>query len=274
MNGAWNRFVELDVSLDRRVLGAFRILYGWVLLYDLGRRAQVLTLFYSNEGVLSNHYVLYRPQDAFQLSLLNAFSTPGEVRVAFAQIGLVYALYTLGLCTRLMQILALVCLTSLNSRNLFVKDSGVATLIVLGVWTLFLPLGERLSLDALRAEAYYARVGERIAVRNRASMPFRSRCSRSACSCSPSTGSTRRKRPAPRGTTGKRCTTCSGNGVWSRTSVSGSHSTSRAGFRRSRPTARWPSSGVCRCSPFTRSAVRYRWPRSCWRWCCTGASRW
>jgi hypothetical protein len=168
---AWNQFVKLYLSLDRRVLGAFRILYGLVLLYDLGRRAEVLTLFYSNEGVLSNHYVMYRPQDAFQFSLLNAFSTPGEVRLAFALIGLVYALYTLGLCTRLMQLLALVCLTSLNSRNLFVEDGGVSTLIVLGVWTLFLPLGERLSLDALRAEAYHARLGERIDLRKRASVP-------------------------------------------------------------------------------------------------------
>jgi hypothetical protein len=168
---AWQKFVELYMSIDRRVLGAFRIGYGLVLGYDLLRRAAVLELFYSNDGVLSNHYVLFRPQDEFQFSLLNAFSTPTEVRIAFLLIGLVYVLYTLGLFTRLAQPLALVCITSLNARNLFVEDGGVSTLIALGVWTLFLPVGERLSLDGLRIEAGFARLRERVQWRARASAP-------------------------------------------------------------------------------------------------------
>jgi hypothetical protein len=168
---AWQKFVELYMSIDRRVLGAFRIGYGLVLVYDLLRRAAVLSLFYSNDGVLSNHYVLFRPQDEFQFSLLDNFSTPSEVRVAFVLIGLVYALYTLGLFTRLAQPLALICLTSLNSRNLFVEDGGVFTAIALGVWTLFLPVGERLSLDALRTEAGLATLHERVAWRTRSSVP-------------------------------------------------------------------------------------------------------
>lgn len=168
---AWQRFIELYLSIDRRVLGAFRIGYGLVLIYDLLRRAAVLDLFYSNDGILSNHYRLFRPQDELQLSLLDNFSTPGEVRVAFALIGLVYVLYTVGLFTRAAQPLALICLTSCNSRNLFVEDGGVSTAIALGVWTLFLPVGERLSLDALRAEAGLSTLRQRVEWRARASVP-------------------------------------------------------------------------------------------------------
>jgi hypothetical protein len=166
-----SQFVELYLSIDRRVLGAFRIAYGVVLLYDLARRAAVLDLIYTNDGVLSNHYVMFAPQAEFQFSLLDAFSTPNEVRLAFALIAVAYALYTLGLFTRITSVLALVGLTGLNARNLFVEDSGVSTLIVLGVWTVFLPVGERLSLDALRTEASLGTIRERVAWRRQANAP-------------------------------------------------------------------------------------------------------
>jgi hypothetical protein len=171
VNRGWQKFIEPWLSIDRRVLGAFRITHGLVLLYDLVRRAAVLELMYSNDGVLSNHYVMFRPQADHQLSLLDAFSTPNEVRLAFALIGLVYVLYTLGAFTRVVQVLALVCLTSLNARNLFVEDGGVSTLIALGVWTVLLPVGERLSLDALRVEAGLRTLRERVTWRRSASTP-------------------------------------------------------------------------------------------------------
>lgn len=170
--GVWQKFTELYLSVDRRVLGAFRVGYGLVLLCDLARRAEVLTLYYSNDGVLSNHYVMFSPQDMFQFSLLDAFSTVGEVRVAFVLIALVYALLTLGWWTRLAQVLSLISLTSLNARNLFAEDGGVATLIALGVWTLFMPLGQRVSLDALLAEARLPSIGARVRWRRQLAAPF------------------------------------------------------------------------------------------------------
>jgi hypothetical protein len=171
VNRAWTKFVAWWLSIDRRVLGVFRITYGCVLLCDLARRAQVLTLIYTNDGVLSNHYVMFAPQAEFQFSLLDAFSTPNEVRLAFALIALTYLLYTLGLFTRLTRVLVLICITSLNSRNLFVEDGGVSTLIALGVWTVFLPVGEYLSLDALRTEAALGSLRERVLWRRRAGAP-------------------------------------------------------------------------------------------------------
>jgi hypothetical protein len=171
MNARWSAFRDLYCSADRRVLGTVRIAYGSVLLYDLLRRVRVLDLYYTNQGILSNHYVLFQPQDRPQFSWLFAFSTPGEVRVAFLALGLVYSLYTLGLFTRPMQIAALVGLTSLNARNLFAEDGGVSTLIALGLWTLFLPLGDRYSLDALVREARLPSVRARVARRKRLKKP-------------------------------------------------------------------------------------------------------
>jgi hypothetical protein len=174
MSARWKAFRDLYLTVDRRVLGAVRIAYGLVLLYDLIRRTRVLELYYSNDGILANHYLLFQPQDRPQFSLFLPFSTPTEVGFAFLALGAVYALYTLGLFTRVMQVAALVGLTSLNSRNLFAEDGGVSTLIALGLWTLFLPLGDRYSLDALVRQARLPTLRARVASRKRLKKPVTS----------------------------------------------------------------------------------------------------
>lgn len=138
------------LTVDKRILGAFRIYFGGVLLYDLLRRVPYISLLYSNDGVLPNHVVLWAPQAEPQLSLYLAFSKPTEVGVAFGLTALVYVLYTLGCFTRVMQVLALLCVTGLNNRNLFLEDGGTVTTSLLACFTLLLPLGERYSVDAVR----------------------------------------------------------------------------------------------------------------------------
>jgi hypothetical protein len=174
MGNRWSAIRDLYMTVDRRVLGMLRIATGLVLLYDLARRVRLIEIFYANTGVLSNHFVLFQPEDRPQFSFLMAFSTPGEVTFAFVAIGLVYGCYTLGLFTRVMQLLALVCLTSVNSRNLFVEDGGVSTLIALSLWSAFLPLGERFSLDAILRDARLPHLRARAAARRRLQKPVTS----------------------------------------------------------------------------------------------------
>ncbi|HEX5101693.1 MAG TPA: lipase maturation factor family protein [Polyangiaceae bacterium] len=171
MGVRWASLRELYLTVDRRVLGALRIATGLVLLYDLVRRFPLIRLFYANTGVLSNHFVLFQPEARPQLSFLVPFSTPGEVTCAFVAIGVVYACYTLGVLTRAAQLAAFVCLTSLNARNLFVEDGGVIALIMLCLWTSFLPLGDRFSLDAVLRDARLPTLRARIAARRRLKKP-------------------------------------------------------------------------------------------------------
>lgn len=137
------------LTIDRRLLGVFRIYFGALLLADLGYHGAQATLFYSNSGVLSNHRGLYAPMSAYHFSVLDAFSTPGEVKLAFGSIAIVYALYLVGWKTRWMQVLALIGVTSIDARNLFAEDGGCVTMNLLAAWTLLLPLGDRFSIDAL-----------------------------------------------------------------------------------------------------------------------------
>jgi len=141
---------ERWLSIDLRTLGLFRIAFGLCLMANLIDHAAGgnLTTFFSNDGTLTNHFALFAPIQRRVWSFLFAFSRPEEVAVAFAGIFVVFFLYTVGWRTRLMQVLTLICFISILNRNLLLQDGGSFACTVLAVWTLFLPLGARFSVDA------------------------------------------------------------------------------------------------------------------------------
>src|SRR6185369_765313 len=57
----------------------------------------------------------------------------------------------LGWHTRVMHVLAAILLVSINSRNIMLENGGWVVLTLLTVWSMFLPIGRRFSIDALRA---------------------------------------------------------------------------------------------------------------------------
>ena len=136
-------------SIDLRWAGAARVGLGAALLLDLLRRAQVARTFFSNEGVLPNHVALLREHTlpTFYMSL----SRPGEVAVGLALTAVVYLLFTIGFHTRVCHLLALACLVGLGLRNPLVQAPAEPLLAALLALTVTLPLGRRLSIDALRA---------------------------------------------------------------------------------------------------------------------------
>lgn len=166
----WAFFKERYFSIDRRLLGLFRIYFGTLLLIDVLRRLPDVTLFYTNEGVLSNHFALYAPMAKPLFSIYTAFSTKPEVVTAFLLTALVYVFLIVGYRTKLMQILAVVLASSLNSRNLFVENGGCVTVVIVSAWTMFLPLGDRFSIDALKKSLRAKREHKASALNERASI--------------------------------------------------------------------------------------------------------
>lgn len=144
-------FKERYLSVDPRTLGLFRIAMGALLLTNLYDRVggHDLVAFYSNEGLFPNHWALFRPPTHGYWSLWLGFSTPGEMQAVVAAIAAIYLGYLLGWKTRAMQVLALLAYASLNMRFLLIQHGGNVVVNVLLVWSLFLPLGARFSLDAL-----------------------------------------------------------------------------------------------------------------------------
>lgn len=133
---------------DRRVLGLFRIYFGGVLVVDMLRRLPDAALFYSSGGVLSNHSPPpYKPY----FSVFQWLSTTGSVRAMLAFAAAACALYLVGYMTRAMQIAVFVLVTSVNARNYFIENGGTIVVNVVAFWSMFLPLGDRFSVDALLA---------------------------------------------------------------------------------------------------------------------------
>jgi len=139
------------LRVDVRWLGVFRVLYGTLLIVDLLRRWVDLRFYYTNDGILPNHFALFRPGWHILVSFLFPFSTFTEVNVAFVLMLVIFVTFTLGYRTKLFHALSLLCITSLNARNLFVENGGTIVVNILGTWTLFLPLGRRFSIDAVLA---------------------------------------------------------------------------------------------------------------------------
>jgi hypothetical protein len=138
------------LSLDVRWLGVFRIALGALLCVEVLRRWYYAPAFYTNDGLLPNHYSLFAPMGRNVFSIYHAFSSYGEVSVAFFLTLLVFLAFTLGYRTKLFHALSALCITSLNARNLFVENGGTVVVNILTIYTLFLPLGARFSLDAVR----------------------------------------------------------------------------------------------------------------------------
>ena len=149
-SGVWSRLVRLYGSADPRSLGLLRIALALLLAVDVLLRFPDVEAHYSNAGWLPNHFALFRPMSDHLFSVYFAFGSPLEVKVMLGLHLLVCLLLLVGYRTRLMQILVLVLTTSLNSRNILIESGGSVVLNLLVAWTVFLPLGHRFSLDAVR----------------------------------------------------------------------------------------------------------------------------
>src|SRR5262249_38674081 len=140
------------LRIDARSLGLFRVVMGIVLIGDLIRRFRFAKELYSNDGVLPNHNHLYNLKEGAQVwSVLHAFSSVAEAQTALVFLGFFYACFLIGWKTRAFQVAAALSLVSLASRNVLLDNAGDYLAIALLVFTCFLPLGSRFSLDNLLA---------------------------------------------------------------------------------------------------------------------------
>jgi hypothetical protein len=150
MRAQWPAIREGYFTFDPRSLGLARIGLGILLLYDLWRRIPGIPTWYTNEGLLPNHAVLWRPDGDYVLSFFLAASTGGEVAVLFTLVALVYLCLLVGWHTRFFHLLTFICMVSVHSRGTFLENGGDVAQNLLCGWTLFLPMGRRFSIDALR----------------------------------------------------------------------------------------------------------------------------
>ena len=139
------------VRIDTRSLALFRMALGLLIVADVLLRSRNLEFFYTDSGAVpASLAVAVEPVAAYSPYAVVTSAT--GVAALFALTGLVGVALALGYYTRPVTVLALLLVVSLDARNPFVfsfADVLFATLLALAV---FLPLGERWSVDAVAAD--------------------------------------------------------------------------------------------------------------------------
>lgn len=137
-------------ALDLRSLAVARILAGLVLAGDALVRWPFADVFYSEQGVSPRRLLL----ESYQSLRLPLPSVANDLLIY--QYGLLSALFLsgaalfLGYRTRTVTVVSWLLLLSVQQRNELILNSGDTLLVALLFWGIFLPWGERWSLDARR----------------------------------------------------------------------------------------------------------------------------
>lgn len=143
----WLKITEV-LGMDLRALALFRISLGLTLIYDLVIRLKDLTEHYTDLGivprsVLENTF----PYNAFPYIYMITGSSVGTI-ILFSIHILLAIFLILGLYTKFVTPLVWYFTISLHLRNLLVCFGGDVFLHVLFFWAMFLPLGDKWSLDS------------------------------------------------------------------------------------------------------------------------------
>ena len=141
--------VRRRVEIDARALAAFRIALGALVITDLVLRARNLGAFYTDQGVLPRAALFADYGDVYSIHAL--WGEAWIQAVLFLLAGLFGLALLLGYRTRIATVVSWVFLLSLHARNPMVLNGGDVLFRMLLFWGMFLPLGERWSLDAVRS---------------------------------------------------------------------------------------------------------------------------
>lgn len=146
--GSIRQMVAERTRIDTRALAVVRVGAAVLILADLLSRARHLEVMYTDAGVLPRSVAReVAPEGALSLFFLTG--DPLGVAALFVLHGLVAVGLLVGYHTRLMTVLALVFVVSLDLRNVLVLSHADYLFRLLVLWAVFLPLGERWSVDAV-----------------------------------------------------------------------------------------------------------------------------
>jgi hypothetical protein len=139
--------LKASYTLDIRALGLMRIGIGLILLTDLYIRALSITAFFTDEGVLP---ISILKQYNWSPTYFSFHALNGDLWwqvVMFILNALCVVLLIIGYRTRLFTFICWVLLTSLQNRNPFILQGGDDLLRIILFWAIFLPWGERFSIQ-------------------------------------------------------------------------------------------------------------------------------
>jgi hypothetical protein len=145
---AWNRFFFAPISA--RPLGAFRIVFGLLMLAYLSLMTVEFDYWYTGAGLLQGNEAI-QAAGPFRLSPLQYVQDPNVARLVLAATMAAAVGFTLGWRTRIMSVLLYLGLLSLYHRNVSANGGPDAVPFLMTFYMMLCPCGAAYSLDALRA---------------------------------------------------------------------------------------------------------------------------
>lgn len=141
------RYLVACVEIDTRILAVFRILVGVLIIGDLLSRARGFATYYTEAGVVPNSLAQHHTVDhAFSVYFFT--SSPTITAALFVVSGIVAVQLILGYRTTFATIVSFLLVVSLDHRNILLTSYADTLFRFLVFWAMFLPLGERWSVDA------------------------------------------------------------------------------------------------------------------------------
>jgi len=134
-------------GLDLRSIGLFRIAAGLTMLLDvLFFKLPAVREIYSPVGFFKNYYAdlaTADPARPFYLNLFHALGSETGVRIFFVLCGIIYLLYAMGLCTRLLAPLSFLLFSMIRQSNPLLQLTPDLWFLFMLFFAMFLPQGDR-----------------------------------------------------------------------------------------------------------------------------------
>ena len=149
MNLISNRFTKMFkpwFAVDSRALGLFRIIFGYLCLFDVLRRWEFIDIFYTQASIIQSSLTSSSYKN---FTLLNTFTSSWEVHLFFI-IGIVFSfMLMIGYKTKFSQIMCAIIIISIHNRAIMLENAADFFMNCMLIWTVFLPLGISFSIDSL-----------------------------------------------------------------------------------------------------------------------------
>ncbi|AGB39718.1 HTTM domain-containing protein [Natronococcus occultus] len=149
--GRLRRAVANRVRIDTRTLAAFRVLAGLLIIADLLLRSRNFSFYYTNDGAVPQSLAQAMSSEG-AISIYHYTTDPTVIAGLFVLQGLIAVQLIVGYKTRIATILSFLLVVSLDHHNPLVLSYADTLFRLLLFWAIFLPLGERWSIDAVHAD--------------------------------------------------------------------------------------------------------------------------
>ncbi len=149
--GRLGRYLIQCVTIDSRTLAVFRIAIGLLIIGDILARASTFTFFYTEDGVVPQELAESRTVDG-AFSFFFYTQDPTIIALLFLIHALVAIQLMIGYKTTFAMILSFLFVISLDHHNPLILSHADTLFRLLCFWAIFIPLGERWSIDALQRD--------------------------------------------------------------------------------------------------------------------------